>query len=145
MRFQSTKLYKWICRSFPYIEALVFKYTRKRIQSKGEAIVENWLKENKIKYKTEYLLLFPFNIRKKSYVFVDFYLPKKKIFIEYNGRQHYEFVPKFHKTQEDFNNQIFRDIVVRKYSEYKRIKLIELPWYLTEDSIRTTLYKEICE
>ena len=143
MKFQNTKLCKWLCKAFPYIEALVFKYTRKRKQSKGEAIVENWLKENKLKYKTEHLLLFSFNIRKKPYVFIDFYLPKKKIFIEYNGRQHYEFVPKFHKTKEDFNNQLFRDMVVRKYCEYKKIKLIELPWYLTEDSIKTILSKEM--
>jgi very-short-patch-repair endonuclease len=96
-------------------------------RSKGEILVYNWLLENKIKFKQEYLIKFPYVVKKKPFVFIDFYLPKHNIFIEYNGKQHYEYVPYFHKTIEDFELQKFRDEVVRNYCVDKGIKLIEIP------------------
>jgi len=59
---------------------------------------------------------------------LDFYNEELKIAIEYNGIQHYQFVPDFHKSQEDFANQLERD----EYKVYKcnemGIKLITIPY-----------------
>ena len=135
---------KWFKRFKKWFKSLLFLIwtrTDRKPRSKGEREVIAYLNKNGYKYRREYRIRC--NLGFQRNVYIDFYLPKKKIFIEYNGRQHYEFVPKFHKTMEDFNNQLFRDMVVRKYCEYKKIKLIELPWYLTEDSIKTTLSKEV--
>lgn len=39
----------------------------------------------------------------------DIYIKNKDILIEYNGIQHYEFTPFFHKTKINFVNQLRRD------------------------------------
>jgi len=59
---------------------------------------------------------------------LDFYNEELKIAIEYNGIQHYQFVPDFHKNPADFTNQVERD----KYKVYKckekEINLITVPY-----------------
>lgn len=119
-----------------FFEAYVFKFIRcKSRRSKGEIMVANWLEENNISYKQEYLVRFPFLVKKKPFVFIDFYLPNHNIFIEYNGKQHYEYVRYFHKTQYDFTRQQIRDNIVRSYCEQNNIKLIEIPYYLKESEV----------
>ena len=59
---------------------------------------------------------------------LDCYDPETKIGIEYNGKQHYTFVPRFHKSEEDFRKQLQRDQLKRQLmSEYGGI-LIEVPY-----------------
>lgn len=129
-----------LCKWFSFLEPYLYKFYRNKAKrSKGEIIVSNWLKENNIKFKQEYLIKFSFIVRKKPFVFIDFYLPKYNTFIEYNGKQHYEFVPYFHKTKDDFERQQFRDFVVRDYCENKGIKLIEIPYTLKIDQIHKLL------
>lgn len=53
--------------------------------SKGERQIKNWLDINNIEYIKEYQQ----KIGNSTYRF-DFYLPKKELFIEFNGIQHYE-------------------------------------------------------
>jgi len=66
---------------------------------------------------------------------LDCYNDELKLAIEYNGRQHYEYVPFFHKNKEAFYNQKYRD-------EFKRIKckengviLIEVPYTISINDI----------
>jgi hypothetical protein len=47
--------------------------------------------------------------RKRVLYEFDVYIPSKKLLIEYNGRQHYERVRFFHKTESEFKRQQFRD------------------------------------
>lgn len=125
------KFIKLIQRIRYFFEAYVFKFIRRKSRrSKGEVMVANWLEENNISYKQEYLVRFPFLVKKKPFVFIDFYLPEHNIFIEYNGKQHYEYVPYFHKSPDDFTKQQTRDNNVRSYCEQNGIKLIEIPYYL---------------
>ena len=44
--------------------------------------------------------------------------------IEYNGIQHYEFKPYFHKTLHDFHKQLHHDWLKRKYARKNNIKLM---------------------
>jgi very-short-patch-repair endonuclease len=46
-------------------------------------MVEKVLKENKIKYETQY------KVKKLGRQSFDFYLPEKDIYIEYDGKQHF--------------------------------------------------------
>ena len=56
--------------------------------SSGERKILFWLKDNKIKHEYQYRIR---KTPKSKYFFIfDFYLPEKKMFIEYDGRQHYE-------------------------------------------------------
>lgn len=41
----------------------------------------------------------------------DIYVPSRRLLIEFNGRQHYEFVPHFHKTMSNFKKQLRRDTI----------------------------------
>lgn len=133
-----------ICKWFPFIEPYVYKYARKKAKrSKGEIMVTDWLTNNNIKFEQEYLIKFPFIVRKKPFIFIDFYLPEHNMFIEYNGKQHYEYVPYFHKNENDFERQKFRDFIVRDYCEKKGIKLLEIPYYLKKDEVYELLNASI--
>lgn len=48
---------------------------------------------------------------------IDFYIPTVNLFIECNGKQHYELVSYFHKSAEDFTRQIDRDNDVKFFME----------------------------
>lgn len=138
------KIVRKICKWFPFIEPYIYKYARKKAKrSKGEVMVTDWLTNNNIKFEQEYLIKFPFIVRKKPFIFIDFYLPEHNMFIEYNGKQHYEYVPYFHKSENDFERQKFRDFIVRDYCEKNGIKLLEIPYYLKKDEVYELLNASI--
>ena len=47
--------------------------------------------------------------------------------VEYNGIQHYKYVPYFHKNKEAFLNQKYRDDMKRRMCKDNKITLIEVP------------------
>lgn len=55
--------------------------------------------------------------------------------LEYNGRQHYEFTPKFHKSKNDFYNQKYRDKIKKQLCYENKIDLIEVPYSVSHDEI----------
>lgn len=61
------------------------------------------------------------NAKYKDYLRWDFYIPSENLLIEYNGRQHYEFVTRFYKSLMDFREDLERDILKKKYSELHHI------------------------
>ena len=70
---------------------------------------------------------------------LDFYLPKYNIAIEYQGRQHFEQVEKFHKNETEFKTQANRDEVKKILCEKNGIKLI----YFTFDKKRKKFLNEV--
>lgn len=88
-----------------------------------------------------------FNIPQR--IHVDFYIPEKNIIIEYNGQQHYEPV-KFGGYGDKtyilrFENQKKRDINLRKYAKSNKIKLLEIPYYLSDKQINRIIEKTLCK
>ena len=60
---------------------------------------------------------------------LDVYNDELKLAIEYNGKQHYEYIPKyFHRSYEDFLEQKYRDELKREKCRENGIKLIEVPY-----------------
>src|SRR5690554_631360 len=57
---------------------------------------------------------------------LDIYDPKRKIAIEYDGRQHREYVPHFHRNKQDHINQVHRDKLKKKLCNENGIKLISI-------------------
>jgi len=57
---------------------------------------------------------------------LDFYIPERKLAVEVQGKQHYEFVPYFHNTYEDFKKQIERDQIKKDLCYGKKITLVEI-------------------
>ncbi len=70
---------------------------------------------------------------------LDFYLPKYNIAIEYQGRQHFEQIEKFHKNETEFKTQTNRDEVKKILCEKNGIKLI----YFTFDKKRKKFLNEV--
>ena len=54
----------------------------------------------------------------------DIYIKNKDILIEYNGQQHYEYTPFFHKTKMEFLNQVKRDTRKARLAKKNGKKLI---------------------
>lgn len=61
-----------------------------------------------------------------SYGFLDFFIPSENTAIEFNGRQHYEWIPYFHHSISDFSSQQKRDAKKREYCMSHKIRLIEI-------------------
>ena len=59
---------------------------------------------------------------------LDCFNPEMKLAVEYNGVQHYKFVPYFHRTKETFYNQKYRDEIKKYKCKENGIDLIEVPY-----------------
>lgn len=74
---------------------------------------------------------------------LDCYNPALKLAVEYNGRQHYEHVPFFHKNKEAFYNQKYRDELKRIMCNRAGVTLIEVPYTVSVPNIRNYLIKAL--
>ena len=100
--------------------------------SYGERRVKKSLKELGIPFISQEFKsgVVPKDIRKFG-ISIDFWIENyegKEIWIEYNGQQHYNYIKRFHTSQEEFINQVLRDRWVRKYCEENEILYIEIPY-----------------
>ena len=107
----------------------------------GESFVRKWLLYNNIK----------FSVRKSIKLFDKYLIPdfiivlnKVIIWIEYNGKQHYNEISWFHKLHEDFIKQLNRDSFERDYCTENHILLIEIPYtYNTYEKVKELLDRVI--
>ena len=90
--------------------------------SKGEQKIINYLEQNNYSY--EFQKKFE-ELGKKSY---DFYLPKERILIEYQGEQHYTPLKCF-GGEEKFKKQIESDEKKKQFAKDNHYFLIEIPYY----------------
>ena len=98
--------------------------------SKGELLIENYLKENNISYITQ--KKFDDCIGKKKKLPFDFYLPDYNTLIEYDGRQHVEVV-RFNGCSEElakigFESTQRNDLIKTNYCKANNIKLIRISY-----------------
>ena len=68
------------------------------------------------------------NPAKKSVLYLDFLVTNVKMGIEVHGRQHYEFVPFFHKSKAGFAKAKKRDLDKKEWCRINDITLVELKW-----------------
>jgi hypothetical protein len=59
-------------------------------------------------------------------LFLDFFLPSKKLAVEVQGRQHHEFNPFFHKDKKAFATQQANDKRKEQWCEINNIVLIKI-------------------
>lgn len=67
----------------------------------------------------------------------------KGLAFEYDGRQHSEYTPFFHKTKQDFLNQRKRDIFKDKQCYDRGILLIRVPYYIPDRSLGKEIKERI--
>lgn len=65
---------------------------------------------------------------------IDCYCPELKIGVEYNGIGHYQYPNPFHSTEEEFNDQVERDIVKRQLADKHGVTIFTVP--CTIDGVR---------
>lgn len=70
---------------------------------------------------------FLFNPVTKSTLELDGYCEPLKLAFEFNGRQHYEYSPHFHKNKTEFYNGQYRDEMKRKLCIEQGIHLLTVP------------------
>lgn len=88
--------------------------------SKGERAIKHWLDENNISYEIEFPKILEGHVLR-----FDFYLPDYDIYIEFQGKQHYEQVDFFDKKASLEKRQSFDNLK----REFCKQKLIEIPYY----------------
>jgi len=71
----------------------------------------------------------PIQLRKNEVLYLDFYLPLKKICFEVHGEQHYKFIPFYHSNMLNFLKAQKRDREKQEWCEINNIKYIELPYH----------------
>lgn len=59
----------------------------------------------------------------------------KGIAFEYDGKQHMEYVPRFHSSVEDFQNQIKRDRFKTEMCKQQGIVLVRIPHYIPKEKL----------
>ena len=74
---------------------------------------------------------------------LDCYNNDLKLAVEYNGAQHYKYIPYFHKNKEAFLNQKYRDDMKRRICKEHRIILIEVPNTVPLKNIELFLLKQL--
>lgn len=103
-------------------------------ESNGERAIRIYLEKNNIEFVREYKL--------DGYLYRwDFYLPKQKLFIEFNGLQHYQPVEIFGGIKSLLEVKQ-RDAKKRSLAKKYKIKQIEIPYY-KYSKVNDILDKEI--
>lgn len=74
---------------------------------------------------------------------LDLYNSELNLCVEMNGRQHYEYVPYFHRNYEAFLNQRYRDEMKKNKCRENGVKFIEVPYTIKTEDIEKYIKKEL--
>ena len=121
---------KIICSKHGIFEQVPISHLRgdgclKCNRSKGHNQILEYLIKNNIEYIEEKKFVDCINIKKLPF---DFYLPNKKILIEFDGKQRYESIG-FFGGDSSFENRKINDTIKTKYAKEHSIKLIRIPYH----------------
>lgn len=61
-------------------------------------------------------------------IFVDFYIKSLNLIIEYDGEQHFMFLPYFQLNEDGYKNQVNRDNCLNNYCKENNINLLRIPY-----------------
>ena len=110
-------------------------------KSKGEVIIVNYLQNNNIKYVHDKRYFSDLLSCKGTKLRPDFILPDYKVWIEYDGEQHYEIIKHFGGLDKFITLKI-HDTFKNIYAKEHGYKMIRIP-YWEKDNIQYILDKEL--
>ena len=97
--------------------------------STGEIDVRLWLEEHGIDFLYQYRVPNSNSVLSLKYLVADFYLPKHKTIIEFQGQQHYFNISHFYgNSKRTFELQLLRDETLRLYCKQNKLNLIEIKY-----------------
>ena len=76
---------------------------------------------------------------------LDCFNEELKIAVEYDGAQHFKFIPYFHKTYEAFLNQRYRDYMKEQMCKENDIRLIRVPYTVKIEDIENYIATKLSE
>lgn len=113
--------------------------------SKGEILIEKWLKDHNIPFKFQFVLEMPEIARCSNTIIIDFFVKYqgKQYFIEFDGEQHFNPNHYFYKDG-GYIEQVRRDKVLNKFCEEHKdkVSLLRIKYNLTEEEIKSKLCSE---
>lgn len=135
---------KWLCKCDCGTETIVDGSNLKNghtcscgcIRSKGELRIREILISLNIKFLTEYRFSDLPNRR------FDFYLPDYNLCLEYDGKQHYQYVETWHQTLENYIAACDRDQEKNKYCYEHNMPLVRIS-YQDYDKLNEEYIKQI--
>lgn len=97
-----------------------------------------------VKIKPAFLLNSATSMGKnKNYLEIDLFNQEKMVGVEYQGRQHYEYNPHFHKNKEAFQMQLYRDELKKALCEKNGVTLITVPYTVKPHEIHAYIVNEL--
>lgn len=74
---------------------------------------------------------------------LDMYNERLRLAVEYNGKQHYEYIPFLHNNSMDnFRTQQYRDLMTKDLCVKNNIHLIEVPYTVNNEDIERYIRDE---
>ena len=111
--------------------------------SRGELAILDLLNKLDINFEEQKWYKDLYYMDKKHHLRYDFYLPDYNLLIEYNGRQHYEYVEEWHsEPNATFADQQARDKLKYDYAKDHNIRLLIVKY---DDDIEEKIMKELEE
>jgi hypothetical protein len=80
---------------------------------------------------------------KRSVLYLDFFIPNLMLAIEVHGRQHYEYVPFFHKTKRGFILAQARDEDKAEWCSLNNIEILVLKYSESENGWRNQISRSV--
>jgi hypothetical protein len=120
---------------FQDLDLGTFKERRSRSESRGERICRAFLEQyygKPFKSTRPDFLQNPLTGRNLE---LDGYNPEMAMAFEYNGIQHYQYPNVFHKSEEEFEQQLRRDNFKREACDLSGIYLINIPYTVPHTQI----------
>ena len=74
---------------------------------------------------------------------LDCFNPDLKLAVEYNGEQHYNYIPHFHANRDAFQNIRYKDDIKKRLCSENGIRLIIVPYTVPFSSIERYLLNEL--
>lgn len=94
-------------------------------ESHGEKRIRKWLESKDIVYIAQKKFKGLQDIKNLSY---DFYLPKQRTVIEFNGEQHYKHNNFFHRSGSSLEKQQYHDFLKSQFAKLHKLKMISIPY-----------------
>ena len=111
--------------------------------SRGETICREWLEQYYGKPFPTIRPDFLINPLTGRNLELDGYNSEIEIAFEYNGIQHYQFPNKFHRTVEDFQQQVRRDNYKKEACQLSGVYLIQIPYLVPPSQIPEYIYNSL--
>lgn len=122
------------------------KPSKKRVTSfsKGEMICKQYVEHVFERPFQKCRPSFLYNTVTNDHLELDMYNPEINLAIEYNGKQHYEYVPYLHNhSRINFHNQKYRDEKKKELCIKHNVPLIIVPYTIPHDKIPAFIQQEI--